>query len=144
MSDSGVFADGRRDQLDAIDALIRDLQRRLRLALYFRSLIERDEQIPDPMPLLDVPKARRSSRPAWVLKPGTDADQVATLLESAPERGLTESEIAAELQRNGRLTSVKDPIRSVHWTLYNLERRSKAIRRGPDGRWFVIGNFPRK
>ena len=97
----------------------------------------------DPQPGEDPPPASRPKRP-WRLRAGSNMEIVATMLEAAGRKGVSESEMVERLRERGRLPTASQPLRSVHWTVYELRRRTmNAVRKdGTDGaRWYAYGNF---
>lgn len=127
------FENGALRQIDAI-----------RMA---RIVIERGQQLPDVAQAFGLfPIVPRASKPLnpWRLRPGSNMDIVAGMLEAAGTKGVTEDEMVAELRHRGRLTTATEPRRAVHWTATELRRRTsfleqRARREGP--RWYCYGRF---
>jgi hypothetical protein len=132
------------ETLEAVDVLIDDLRRRMRIAVRVREMIEEGKKVPDIQALVGLPEAEDRRKRPWVLRPGTDGDKVVSILERAGGSGLTEPEIVEEMRRQGRLLHVKDAVRSVHWTLYNLARKSNALERDKTGRWRLTREIDRR
>ena len=91
----------------------------------------------------ESPAKDRRIRP-WRLRPGTNMDVVATMLEAAGRKGVSEAEMVEHLRSMGRLTTASEPQRSVHWTVTELRKRTlNAVRKGDTkgARWYAYGNF---
>lgn len=144
MDESTHPSDERAATLAALDAVIKDLKQRMRIALHVRKMVEEGRDVPDVTRLINLPHPTDLSQRPWALRPGSDAERVVKILENAGESGASEGEILEELHRQGRLLSVKDPARSLHWTLYNLRRRSNALQRDATGCWKLIAPIARK
>ncbi len=129
----------RREPHKSIDELIADLESRLRTARLAKEMLDfgsAPAQIATALGLGPSPKVVRP----WAVRSGTLAALVVEMLREAGDLGMAESEIVSALK--GRHKATKDPRRAVHWTLYNLRRRSSALERSEDGRWRITGDLP--
>lgn len=110
-------------------------------------MLENGVQLPDLAEAIGLPPVTpRESRPLrpWRLRPGSDMEFVATLLEMAGRKGLTEKQIVAELLRASRLATASNPNKAAHFTITELERRTKNIYRVArvnGARWIARGKF---
>ena len=110
-------------------------------------MLENGVQLPDLAEAIGLPPVTpRESRPLrpWRLRPGSDMEFVATLLETAGRKGLTEKQIVAELLLVGRLATASNPNKAAHFTITELERRTKNITRVArvnGARWIARGKF---
>ena len=92
----------------------------------------------------DKSSVKAHPKPPWPLRSGPNMDILATMLEAAGRKGVRESEMVERLREMGRLPTASQPLKSVHWTVYELRRRTiNAVRKdGTDGvRWYAYGNF---
>jgi len=110
-------------------------------------MLENGVQLPDLAEAIGLPpvtaRESKSLRP-WRLRPGSDMEFVATLFETAGRKGLTEKQIVAELRAVGRLATASNPDKAAHFTITELERRTKNIYRVArvhGARWIVRGKF---
>jgi len=133
-----------RATVAAVDSIIQDFEHRLTVARAVRELVSDGVDVPDVTSVLRYETARVSGARSWALRPGSNAERIVLLLERASPDGLTEGAIVAELRAQGRLADSKNPVHSVHWTLYNLQRRSGALRRDHQGQWHIISSIPRR
>jgi len=157
-------APGVQSQIDGLPDLEgekcrkRDLYRRL---LEFRNLcrryidaidqvfqlLERGVTLPDISSALGLPPViPRATRPLnpWKIRSGSNMEIVADMLEAASRRGVSEGEMVTELQRLGRLQGAKDAARAVHWTVKEIQRRTRFIERrtrARGARWYAFGTF---
>ena len=110
-------------------------------------MLENGLQLPDLAQAIGLPSVTpRASRPLrpWLLRPGSNMDFVATLLEGAGRKGLSEKQIVAALRADGRLAAASNPAKAAHYTVTELERRSKNIfrvARVNGARWIARGKF---
>lgn len=128
----------------AVDSIIQDFEHRLTVARAVRKLVADGVDVPDVSSMLTYEAPRPSGGRAWALRPGSNAERIVLLLEDASPKGLLEEEIVARLRAQGRLANSKNPVHSVHWTIYNLQRRSRALRRDHEGRWYLTSSVPRR
>lgn len=135
---------GKRKALASLNELRADFQRRIDVIDYAKSAMVSDNNFPDVASAVTLPPSLPKDIRPWAVRPGSQADRVVALLQAAGEKGVSEPEIVAALRQQGLLMTVKDPIASVHWTLYNLRRRSGAVTRDVLGRWTLIGAIPRR
>jgi len=111
------------------------------------ALIERGVTLPDVAYALGLPPTiDRVSRPlnTWRIRSNTNMDVIATMLEEAGTKGVSETEMIAKLRDLGRLTTADMPLRAVHWTISELRRRTKFIERrsrANGARWYAYGKF---
>ena len=92
----------------------------------------------------DKSSVRAHPKRPWRLRSGSNMDIVAEMLEDAGRKGVSEGEMVERLREMGRLPTASQPLRSVHWTVYELRRRTmntvrKDVTDGP--RWYAYGNF---
>lgn len=108
------------------------------IVLQVRIYVERVEAAPAVYAVL-----KQAEKPTpYVPRQGSDGERVMGLLREAGSIGLSEAQLVSRLRQQGRLSNVKHAGRSVHWILYNLRRRTKAIERDESGRWRVTeGTF---
>ena len=112
-----------------------------------RHLIQHNVQIPDVAEALGLPPpVDRVTRPLkpWRLRRDSNMDIIATMLEGAGKSGVTEFEMLAHLRELGRLAHATKPLRSVHWTVAELAKRTKFATRGSrenGRRWYAYGSF---
>lgn len=110
-------------------------------------MLENGVQLPDLAQAIGLPSVTpRESRPLrpWRLRPGSDMEFVATSLETAGRKGLTEKQIVDELLLAGRLATASNPNKAAHFTITELERRTKNIYRVArvnGARWIARGKF---
>ena len=111
------------------------------------TMLENGVQFPDLAEAIGLapvtPRVFKPLRP-WRLRPGSNMEFVATLLEAAGNKGLTEKQIVAELRRDGRLATATNPAKAAHYTVTELERRTKNIfrvARVNGARWTRRGSF---
>lgn len=114
--------------------------RDVNIVLQVRVLVEKP---PDVVVTVDPGRVKERVRRPWRLRRGSDGERVLDILESSGDDGLSEMELVDKMRERGRLLEVKDAIRSVHWILYNLERRSQAVRRDASGRWRLVAPIAR-
>jgi len=110
-------------------------------------MLENGVQLPDLAEAIGLPpvtsRKSRRLRP-WRLRPDTDMEFVATLLETAGRKGLTEKQIVERLRGAGRLATASNPNKAAHYTITELERRTKNIYRVArvnGARWVARGKF---
>jgi hypothetical protein len=135
----------------AADARIDSIERRLKNELWaieaYRQMRERGVTVPDVAAAIGLPAPiERVTRPLkpWRLRAASNMDVIATMLENAGRKGVSEDEMVAELHHLGRLTTAGDPRRSVHWTVAELQKRTRFVtrtRREKGGRWYAYGRF---
>jgi hypothetical protein len=133
--------------LARLDRFKNRANRQIEAAEMARTMMERGLQLPDVAQALGLsPVVPRASKPLnpWRLRPGSNMEIVAGMLEAAGTKGVTEDEMVAELQRCGRLTTATKPRRAVHWAVTELRRRTafleqRARREGL--RWYCYGRF---
>ena len=92
----------------------------------------------------DKSSVRAHPKRPWRLRSNSNMDKIASMLESAGRKGVSEIEMVESLRKMGRLTTATQPHRSVHWTVSELRLRTmNAVRKdGTDGaRWYAYGNF---
>ena len=124
-----------------------DAERHIRVINQALTMLENGLQLPDLAQAIGLPSVTpRASRPLrpWLLRPGSNMDFVATLLEVAGRKGLSEKQIVAALRADGRLAAASNPAKAAHYTVTELERRSKNIfrvARVNGARWIARGNF---
>jgi hypothetical protein len=87
-----------------------------------------------------VPRVTAPLKP-WRLRAKSNMDVIATMLEEAGRKGVAEDEMVGRLREIGRLADASDARRSVHWTITELQRRTRYCTRGRDGRWRSYGTF---
>lgn len=130
-----------------LDGVENRATRQIEAARMARILMERGLQVPDVAQALGLsPVIPRASKPLnpWGLRPGSNMEIVAGMLEAAGTKGVTEDDMVAYLRRRGRLKTAAEPRRAVHWTVTELRRRTsfleqRARREGP--RWYCYGRF---
>jgi hypothetical protein len=69
---------------------------------------------------------------------------IADMLEGAGRAGVSEAEMMSRLRDLGRLGSADKPLRAVHWTVSELQRRTRFIERrsrANGARWYAYGPF---
>ena len=117
------------------------------LALDGITLIKRGVTLPDLAEAIGLPapvqRVTKSLKP-WRIRKGSNMDVIATMLEEAGIRGVSESEMIARLRELGRLQSADMPLRAVHWTISELQRRTKFLERrsrANGARWYSYGRF---
>jgi hypothetical protein len=135
----------------AVDARIDGIERRLKNELWaieaYRQMRERGVTVPDIAAAIGLaPPVDRVTRPLkpWRLRRGSNMDVVATMLEDAGRKGVSEDDMVARLRNLGRLATAGDPERSVHWTVLELQKRTRFLSRGrreKGGRWYAYGRF---
>ncbi len=110
-------------------------------------LNQRGIQQPDIAQALGLPPVvERASKPLnpWRIRPGSNIEIVADMLETAARRGVSEDEMVERLQSLGRLSNARDPKRAVHWTITELQRRTRFCFRESSAmgaRWYAYGTF---
>lgn len=109
--------------------------RDVNIILQVRVLVEKP---PNVVATVESGRVKERVRRPWRLRRGSDGERVLEILESSGGDGLSEMELVDKMRERGRLLDVKDALRSVHWILYNLERRSQAVRRDASGRWRFV------
>jgi|SRR5579875_1738154 len=129
----------RKIALQSIDQLVADLEGQLQTARAARDMLHSGATPAQVGTALGITNSGRITRP-WAVRRGTLAELVVGMLRTAGPEGMTELAIVHAL--SDRHKAVKDPRRSVHWTLYNLRRRSGALDRRADGRWVLVGEIP--
>jgi len=129
----------RKVALQSIDGLIADLENQLETARAARDMLQSGATPAQISAALGLTTSGRIVRP-WAVRRGTLAELVVNMLQAAGPNGMAESDIVDALSE--RYRTAKDPLRSVHWTLDNLRRRSGALDRRPDGRWVLVGEIP--
>lgn len=77
----------------------------------------------------------------WRLRSGSNMDVIAMMLENAGRKGVSEDEMVDHLRAMGRLLGAQQARKSVHWTIYELRRRTLHTVRKPGGRWYAYGPF---
>jgi hypothetical protein len=88
------------------------------------------------------PRAPRRGRKPWKIRPGSDAEIAAGLIEAAGRRGISEADLLQALEERGRLAAARYPARALRWTLPNLQKRTQAIIRDPKtGRWKALNSL---
>ena len=100
-------------------------------------------EVPEANSSDSLPRERQPKR-LWRLRSDSNMDVIASMLEAAGLKGVSEKQMVNHLRSIGRLTSATAPERSVHWTVSELRIRTlNAVRKdGPDGaRWYAYGNF---
>ena len=111
------------------------------------TLLERGVTLPDLAEAIGLPPAiKRASKPLrpWRIQPDTNMAVIADMLEAAGRAGVSETEMMARLRDLGRLRDADMPLKAVHWTVTELQRRTKFLERRSrtDGaRWFAYGRF---
>jgi hypothetical protein len=111
------------------------------------TLISRGFVVPDVAQALGMePVRERATEPlfTWRLRTGSNMDVIATMLEEAGARGVTERRMVEHLTELGRLGTAKNPRRSVHWTVTELQKRTKCVEQRSadrDARWYCNGRF---
>ena len=116
--------------LAQFDRLKNRANRQIEAVEMARTMMERGLQLPDVAHALGLsPVVPRASKPLnpWRLRPGSNMDIVAGMLEAAGTKGVTEDEMVAELRRRGRLKTATEPRRAVHWTVTELRRRTSFL-----------------
>ena len=125
----------------------RDARGLLRAIDIARTLQERGHTLPDVAEALGLPPPiDRVTRPLkpWRLRRDSNMDVIATMLEEAGRKGVSEGEMVDRLRSLGRLATANDARRSVHWTVSELRKRTKFAFRGlqdKGGRWYAYGRF---
>ena len=92
----------------------------------------------------DISSGKAHRKRPWRLRSNSNMDKIASMLESAGRKGVSELEMVESLRSMGRLTTATQPHRSVHWTVSELRLRTmNAVRKdATDGvRWYAYGNF---
>jgi len=147
----GPDPEAEKQRQRAVDARMYGLERQLKRQMWaieaYREMRERGVTMPDIAEAIGlqpvVDRATPRLKP-WRLRPGTNMDIVATMLEDAGRRGASESEMVAHLQALGRLATAAQANRAVHWTVSELQRRTRFLtrkRRADGGRWYAFGRF---
>jgi hypothetical protein len=110
-------------------------------------MVDRGLTIPDVAEALGIPTpVERASRPIrpWRLRRGTNMYIIATMLEEAGRKGVSEAEMMSRLRDLGRLETADKPLRAVHWTVTELKRRTRFVQRrsrSNGARWYAYGPF---
>ena len=108
-------------------------------------MLARGVTLPDIAEALGLPPPiDRVTKPAkpWRLQPGSNMDIIAGMLETAGVKGVSEGAMVAHLLEIGRLTGAKKPRRAVHYTVTELQRRTRFITRKSnknEGRSYAYG-----
>lgn len=111
------------------------------------TLIERGVTLPDVAEAIGLPPAiERRSKPLrpWRIRPNTNLAVIADMLEDAGQAGVSESEMIARLRELGRLRSADKPLKAVHWSVCELQRRTRYLERrsrANGARWYAYGRF---
>jgi hypothetical protein len=111
------------------------------------TMLDRGVSMPDIFEAFGLkPPIDRVSRPLkpWRLRPGSNMDVIATMLEEAGRKGVTEEQMVERLRELGRLGTAREPRRSVHWSITELRNRTKfSFQRGRANgdRWYTSGTF---
>lgn len=145
--DRAVYTE-RKAVLNArLEGIKRELTSGVRSIEVVQTLLDRGVTVPDVAAALGlkapVDRVTRPLRP-WRLRRGSNMDVIATMLEDASRKGVSEDEMVAHLRTLGRLTTAGDPERSVHWTVTELQKRTrflKRARKAKGGRWYAYGRF---
>jgi hypothetical protein len=111
------------------------------------TLIERGITLPDIAEAIGLPPTiERASKPLrpWRIRSNSNMAVIADMLEEAGRDGVSEAEMMHRLRDLGRLTDADKPLRAVHWTVTELQRRTRFVERRSrsDGaRWYAYGPF---
>jgi hypothetical protein len=111
------------------------------------TLVERGVTLPDVAEAIGLPPGvPRVSRPLkpWRIRPDSNMDVIATMLEDAGRRGVSEVEMLSRLRDLDRLGGAAKPLASVHYTVSELAKRTKFVERrsrAEGARWYAYGRF---
>jgi len=111
------------------------------------TLIERGVTLPDVAEAIGLPPTiKRASKPLrpWRIRRNSNMAVIADMLEDAGRAGVSESEMIARLRELGRLTTADMPLKAVHWTVTELQRRTRYLERrsrANGARWYAYGTF---
>lgn len=145
--DPKAEAERRREFRRQLARWYHDAKRMMEAIRVVWRLDQRGIQQPDIAKALGLPPViERASKPInpWRIRPGSNIEVVADMLEAAATRGVSEDEMVERLHSLGRLTSARDPKRAVHWTITELQRRTQFCFRessNSGARWYAYGTF---